>query len=247
MQTLLNGRDHILLTHTIHAKEGELKLHKLRNGAYQLGEGRGAKIVTSLEDVALFTTHGALTQEVVADIQASLDRQAPHVARQERTLADIHAAAAARPGTLDEMAKALESAGHAGVVANITKVLMDALRAQGIIPSQTNDEATAPAGPFIPASEFEPSPTDRLSAGFMSPEAEHKALLKSGLRLNPHRQVFDPERAAGTDPSQWPDERPADAKAFLPADDPAEPALVGAAAETEAPARGLVKKKGPRG
>lgn len=239
MQILNDGRDQILQTHTIHVKDkGELKLHKLRNGAYQLGEGKGAKIVTAMEDVALFSEYQALSAEVIADIEASLARNAPAQAKQERTLADIESAAAARPGTLDQMARALDAV-NPGVLASITKVVMDALVQQGIIPPQSNDQAPAPS-PFIPAAVYQPSATDVLSPGHMTPEAEYRALMKSGLKVNPDRQVFDPERVAGVDPAKWPDEGRSDLGAFDPdASAPAsEPALVGAG-----PAKGLKKTR----
>lgn len=241
MQTLNNGRDLILQTHTINVKDrGELKLHKLRNGAYQLGEGSGAKIVTAMEDVALFVDWKALSAEVLADIEASLARNAPAQAKQERTLADIETAAASRPGTLDQMAKALDSV-QPGTLASITKVIMDALVQHGVIPAQSNDQLPASPSPFIPAAEYQPSATDVLSPGHMTPEAEWRALQKSGLKLNPDRQVFDPEKVAGADPAKWQDEGRSDLGAYDPdATAPAEePALVGAG-----PAKGLKKRRG---
>lgn len=237
-QTLNDGRDQILQTHTINVKDkGELKLHKLRNGAYQLGEGRGAKIVTAMEDIALFVEYQALTAETMADVEASLARNAPQLAKQERTLADIETAAAARPGTLDQMAKALDSV-QPGTLASITKVIMDALVQNGIIPAQSNDQL--PASPFIPATEYQPSATDKLSPGFMTPEAEWRALQKSGLHVNPNRQVFDPEKVAGVDPAKWPDERKSELGAFDPdaSAQVEEPVLVGAGE----PVKGLKKR-----
>lgn len=243
MQTLNDGRDYILQTHTINIKDrGELKLHKLRNGAYQLGEGSGAKIVTRMEDIALFTDWKALSDEVLDDVQASLDRNAPAQAKQERTLADIETAAASRPGTLDQMARALDSV-QPGTLASITKVVMDALVQHGVIPAQSNDQL--PASPFIPAAEYQPSATDVLSPGYMTPEAEYRALMKSGLKINPERQVFDPEKVAGSDPAKWPDESRSESGAFdpdaaAPAQDPVgeEPELVG-----DGPTRGLRKRR----
>lgn len=239
MQILNDGRDHILQTHTINVKDtGELKLHKLRNGAYQLGEGFGAKIVTALSDVKLFTDYQALPAEVMADIEASLARNAPAQAKQERTLADIETAAASRPGTLDQMARALDSV-QPGTLASITKVVMDALVQAGVIPAQSNDQLPAAPSPFIPAAEYQPSATDVLSPGHMTPEAEYLALMKSGLKVNPDRQVFDPEKMAGVDPAKWQDEGRSDLGAFDPdaVTPPEEPALIGAG-----PAKGLKKR-----
>lgn len=239
MQTLNDGRDHILQTHTINVKDtGELKLHKLRNGAYQLGEGSGSKIVTALSDIKLFTDYQALSPEVMADIEASLARNAPAQAKQERVLADIETAAANRPGTLDQMAKALDRV-QPGTLASITKVIMDALVQTGVIPAQSNDQLPVSPSPFIPAAEYQPSATDVLSPGHMTPEAEYRALMKSGLKVNPDRQVFDPEKVAGVDPAKWQDEGRSESGAFDPdASAPAdEPALVGAG-----PAKGLKKR-----
>lgn len=240
MQLLNDGRDKIRHTHTIFVKEGECRLHKLMNGAYQLGEGHGSKIVTSMDDIALFVQYHALTPEVLADVQSSIDAHAPTVAKQERTMHEIHAAAAARPGTLDEMANALESK-IPDLKATMAQMLMDLLVKNGVVSAQSNDQlpVTAPASPFIPASQYEPSATDVLSPGHMTPEAEYRLLQKSGLRVNPDRQVFDPEKVAGVDPSKWQDERKSENGAF-------EPDLVGVAAGDEsepAPRKGLKKHR----
>jgi hypothetical protein len=183
-----------------------------------------------------------LNEAILQDIEQSFARNAPAVARQEKTLQDIEAAAASRPGTIDQMAKALENVAP-GVVANITKVLMDALVQHGVIPHQT-DEHHAAATPFIPAENYVPSQTDAMSAGHMSPEAEYKHLLKSGLKINPKRQVFDPERVAGVDPSKWQDAPPS-ADGFEPPVETQE--LVGVASAEAEPPKGLKKHKGGRG
>lgn len=109
--------------------EGTGELVELQSGAFQLGYGPSATLITTLEQVAVFPSH------VQAKVESWLKGSGVQQAKQERVAAQLHELAMAAPGALDQLSHAAESR-IPGVTAKINAFLTSLLVEEGLIPSR---------------------------------------------------------------------------------------------------------------
>jgi hypothetical protein len=106
-------------------------LHRLVNGAYQLGSGEDGKIVESLEEVCMFPP------AVQADVKAWLEKGGAEEAKEEVRAIEMAEVAAKHPGTLDTMVR---EAGGEKLLGEIYDLIKGVLKSKGLAAPAENPE-----------------------------------------------------------------------------------------------------------
>lgn len=174
MQLLGEGRqDRIVSTFTATIDGGDYQLHKTASGNFQFGVGKDAKILTVLDEAAMFGP------EVQAQVAQWLEGQGPQKAMQEKISADIHEASMTRPGDVDSRLELLEQASP-GIKGEILSLIDGILEKKGLVSSPTGSGRGQAGGVMREATS-----------------AEIDQMLKSGMKFDPAHppKVFDPAGA----------------------------------------------------
>jgi hypothetical protein len=110
-------------------------LHRLVNGAYQVGSGEDGKIVESVEDVSMFSPG------VQADVKKWLEQGGADEAKEEVRAIEMAEVAAKHPGTLDTM---VLEAGGKELLGQMYEFLKGVLKSKGFaVPAENPEQPPA--------------------------------------------------------------------------------------------------------